>query len=473
MNHTIIELSDIEESVVQPVDVIIEVSISNNRLEASVKIDPPKNGGIGPNIQSLMTTIANNNITYGVNDKILLDLCKNPIYSKDILIAHGTKPINGEDGNYEILFQIVKDSKPKEREDGTVDFHNLEIVENVKKGQTLCTITPPTDGTDGVSVCSEKLSCIKGKNVPSLLGKNTKLNNDGTAILATIDGQVDYTLGKINVNETLYIRGNVDNSTGNIKVTSNVIVTGSVLPGFIVEATGNIQINGNISSATLKAGGNIILQSGVIGGKLNCEGDLTSRFIENCSIFAKGNIKADYIMNSNIKCGKDLHTINPISKIMGGNYVVGGNIIARIIGSTADIKTNLEIGTDSSTIKRQQDIIKELPMLEAKIHSLESLISLLRQFENAKRLTPEKKQILDDAVFSYEEITELFNNGKQELDQITESIRAKGYGRVICTGIIHPGTTLKIGTAQIVVNEILVGKSLYYSNEGICIGTAK
>ena len=460
----------IDDSSPQPIDAIIKVFISNNRLEAYINIAPPKNGGKPPSIQALMTALSNKNVTFGVIEKILDNISKSPIYDKNIIVARGVRPVNGINGSYEILFKIIRDLKPKEREDGTVDFHDLEIVENVKQGQTLCNITLPTEGTDGISVTNERISCIKGKPVPSLLGKNTKLNQDGTAIISKIDGQVNYNYGKINVNETLFIKENVDISTGNIKVAGNIIVSGAVHPGFIVEATGNIEVRGGVSSATLISGGNIILRSGAIGSNLNCEGDLTSRFIENSRVFVKGNIKTDYIMNSNIKCGKTLQTTSSISKIVGGTYLVGENIEARIIGSSAGVNTHLEIGTDSTIIKRQQELIKELPQSESKAHSLESLISLLRQYETANRLTPEKKKTLHDAVYSYQEIAKSIENGKKELAQITELINTKGYGRVVCSDTIHPGTTVKIGPFQMKVDEPLAGRSLYYSEDGICVG---
>lgn len=472
MTHSI-NNSTIDNSAPQPEDALIEVCILNNKLEACVNIVPPKHGGMGPNIQSLKTALTNQNVIYGVDEKTLHDICKTPIYNRNIIVARGTKPVNGIDGTYKILFRVVKDLKPKENKDGTVDFYNLGIVENVKKGQILCTIKPPTKGIDGISVTKEKIPCRNGKPVPLLQGKNTALNKDGTAIFATIDGQVDYVRGKINVNETLFIKENVDLSTGHIKVTGNVIINGAVHRGFVVEAAGNIEIKGRVSSATLIAGGNIILRSGVNGSKINCDEDLISRFIENCSVFAKGNIKTDYIMNSNIKCGKNLQTTSSISKIVGGTYLVGENIEARIIGSSAGINTYLEIGTDSTIIERQLELLKELPSLESKLHSLQSLISLLRQFETAKRLTPEKKQMLDNAVFSYSEISKSIENGKQELEQITESIRTKGYGRIICTGTIHPGTIVKIGSVQAKINEPLIGRTLYHSEEGICIGITK
>src|SRR5690606_15282707 len=117
-----------KEKVPQPVDAIIKISISKNKLEASLNIEPPKNDGKEPNIQDIKTALKDMGITYGINNSLLNDICGKPVYNKDIIIARGTEPICGEDATYEILFKTNKDFRPKEKEDGTVDFHNLEIV---------------------------------------------------------------------------------------------------------------------------------------------------------------------------------------------------------------------------------------------------------------------------------------------------------------------------------------------------------
>ncbi len=470
MNQSNKDESTIDNSVPQPIDSIIEISLSNNKLEASVKIIPPHNGGNELNIESLREILSNNNITHGINAKILFDLCKYPVYNESIVVAQGTSPVYGIDGSFKILFDNLKDSKPKIKEDGTVDFYNLENVESVKAGQLLCTIIQPKEGKDGISVCRDTIPYIKGKPILNLTGKNTTLGKNGTEINSTIDGQVDYSQGKINVFETLYIKSNVDNSTGNINVAGNVIISGTILSGFIVEATGNIQVQGGLSSVKLIAGGDIILRGGIIGGNISCEGDLTSKFIENCRVFSKGDIKTDYVLNSNIRCGKNLYAINSISKIIGGKYLVGENIVANTIGSSANIKTYLELGTDPATIKKQLELTRELPLLQTKKDSLESLIYLLQQFETNNRLTLEKKLMLEDAIFSYSEIVELIKNGQEELDKIRQSIKSKGYGRVICKGIMYSGTTVKIGTVQTIIKESIFAKSLYYSEEGIRFG---
>src|SRR5690606_16380994 len=109
------------------------------------------------------TALNDAGITYGIDENMLLNICDKPIYDKDIVIANGIEPINGKDGTYKLNFKTEKELRPKEKEDGTVDFYNLEIVENVKKGQILCEITPPTDGKDGMSVTGEIIYSIPGK----------------------------------------------------------------------------------------------------------------------------------------------------------------------------------------------------------------------------------------------------------------------------------------------------------------------
>lgn len=457
-------------SVPQPVDSVIEVSISSNKLEASIIISPPENGGIGPNIQTMKEALNKHRVIHGVNVKTLLEISKEPKYNESIKVAQGSASISGTDGSFQLHFDNSVDSKPKERADGSIDFFNFESNKNIKENQKLCTIILPKDGTNGITVLGDTIPFIKGKAVPPMVGKNTKLSEDGVTIISTIEGQAEYTQGKINIFDTLFIKGDVDSITGNINVLGNVIVNGTVLAGFIVKASGNIQIQGGLSAVKLVAGGDIILRSGIIGGNITCDGDLTSRFIESCKVFVKGNITTDYIMSSNVKCGKNLHAINAISKIVGGQYLVGENIQANTIGSNANIPTYLELGTDPETILRQQELIKEIPPLETKKESLESLIFLLKQFEASNRLTLEKKQMLDNALSSYNETVELIDSYKLELDKITESIKLKGYGRVICKGVLHSGTTVKIGSVQTTIKDTMFSKSLYYSSGGILIG---
>ena len=456
------------ESEPSPVDAVIHISFSDNRMEAYLRVEPPMNGGAAPTLQGFENALAMRKIIYGVKTEKLKALAENPVYNEEHLVATGVMPVNGVDGTYVFLFSLEKDYRPKERSDGSVDYRDLGIVENVKKGQALCTITHPTEGSEGIALTGLRLRQVKGKAVPPLSGRNTELSEDGTAIYSTIDGQVEFDGRKINVSETLFFKGDIDKSTGNIKFIGNVVIEGTVLDNFVVEAGGNIEIGGTVGSATLKADGNILLRSGIIGGEISCQGDLTSNFIEHCSVFARGNITADYIMTSNIKCGKSLKLIGSKGKFVGGSCIASQNITARIIGSSTCLETDLKIGMDPSVFARQQELIKLLPGLEKQITSLKNLIALLKEHEAAHRLVPDKKLILDNAQSSFGKCVVLFTRSNQELSEIQEKMDSASHGKIICTETIFPGTIVTIGAARLKVTDAMQSTSLYYSEGRIC-----
>lgn len=456
------------------VDAVIHISISDGGLQSCVTIEPPCNGGAAPTLNELESALANCGVSYHVDVEKLKELAAEPVYDSAVIVARGTAPVNGIDGTATFQFELEKESlKPRENDDGIVNYHDLDLVENVVKGQVLCVITPPSDGTPGISVRGKELPQKKGKPVPSYLGKNSELNESGTAILAKIDGQVDFVGRRINVNETFYVKENVDNSTGDITVSGNLVVRGMVMPGFKLTAGKNIDVYGTVESAALKAGGSVRLLSGITGSELACGGDLKSRFIENCSVIVKGDIRAEYVLNSNINCGKNFKAEGAIAKILGGRCLVGQNIEARTIGSAANIKTILELGTDPIIIERQQKLQAQVPDLEKQIESLRPLISLLHELESNDRLTPEKKEILSDITVNFDTSTQLLEEAKKELKIIAQAIFNRGYGRVICAGTIFPGTKVTIGTANYSVTDALMNASLFYQDGTICLGSAR
>jgi len=456
-----------------PENAIIHIKIAQNELEAYINIEPPNNGGLEPTFEALQAALSEYGISYNVNFEKLREIEAAPVYRSDILIACGVTPVDGVDGSASFKIRTEKSAlKPKEREDGSVDYYDLGIAESVVQGQVLCVITLPTEGTAGISVKGKVLPQRKGRPVPSYLGSNTELSEDGTAILSKINGEVSFIGNCIHVKDTFYVKGNVDTSTGNIKVLGNLVVSGMVMPGLKVEAGGNIDVRGTVEASSVKAGGSIRLHSGIIGSSLHCDGDLRCQFVENCTIFVKGDINAEYLINSDTKCGKSIKVVGSRAKIIGGSYVAGKDIEAQTIGSPAGVATKLELGTDPSVIERQQGLLSRIAELEKSIGNLNPLITILRQMEADDRLPPEKKEILDNVGFSYDSNIILLEEAKKELEKVTLLIKIRGFGRINCSGTIYQGTKVVIGGASIHVKEDLLRALLYYKDGSICIGTA-
>jgi hypothetical protein len=65
------------------------------------------------------------------------------------------------------------------------------------------------------------------------------------------------------------------------------------------------------------------------------------------------------------------------------------------------------------------------------------------------------------------------DEAKKELAEITQSVKAIGFGRIICTDAIHPGTMVVIGDANLSIKDALSNASLYYEEDAVCIGSAR
>ena len=152
--------------------------------------------------------------------------------------------------------------------------------------------------------------------------------------------------------------------------------------------------------------------------------------------------------------------------------LAGQNILTTTIGSIANVKTRLELGTDHTVIKRQQELMKKAPDLETSIEKLKPLLSLLTQLEKHDRLTPEKAEIYEKVKYSYRASIDELEGIHKELEIIAEKLNSRGYGRIICEGTIYPGTTVVIGPTTLNVTEKLINTSLYYSEGNIVTGVA-
>jgi uncharacterized protein (DUF342 family) len=160
------------------------------------------------------------------------------------------------------------------------------------------------------------------------------------------------------------------------------------------------------------------------------------------------------------------------ARIIGGNLMAGQNIEARVIGSPAGITTRLEIGTDPDVIKRQQELTVRIAELDKSVKSLQPLITMLRQLEEAGRMTVDKREILNNVGYSFDTNTKLLKDSKIELEGILESVKTKGFGRVVCNETIHSGTLVVIGGAMLNVREDLPFAALYYDGGEIKRGLA-
>lgn len=454
------------------IDATVKVTVSPDKMKAYVTFTPPDNGRM-LTLEEVLDELSKNGVIYGINRTNLETLVKYPVYNEMICIAEGTPPVNGENGKVEFHFDIKRDHRPTILEDGRVDFRELNLIQNIEKGGVLCSLIPPTPGKPGKTVAGTDIPALDGKPAVLPRGRNVVVSEDGTQLVAGIDGQISYIDGKVSVFATHEVKADVDNSTGNINFIGNVVVMGNVLSGFTIEAGGNVEVMGVVEGATIRAGGDIILRRGMQGmgkGILISGGDIIARYIENSNVEARNDIKAEAIMHSNVKCGNKLEISGRKGLLVGGSCKVGKEIIAKVIGSHLATVTEIEVGVDPAVRERYKAVRDEIVQMETDLRKAEQAIAILRKMELSGTITPEKKEMLAKSMRTRVYYSSRLMELKEELGQLEAKLQQEAYGRVRCHDIIYPGTRVAIGSCMMYVKENLHYCTLYRDGADIRVG---
>jgi len=450
----------------------VTVLISPDKMKAYIVLFPQE----GDNVitaEQIYEKLRESGVVFGIDDKVIESIVEAPVYNQQICVAQGTEPVNGTNGTIQFHFRTEKDLRPVVQEDGKVDFRSLNLIENVKKGDKLCTIIPPTQGISGNTVTGETVSAINGKPAVIPKGKNVSIGDDGLSLISNIDGQVEYVNDKVNVFPNYEVADDVDNSTGNINFVGNVIVRGNVLSGFKIEAGGFVEVWGVVEGAVIKANGSIILRKGMHGqdkGILISNNDIIAKYIEHSTIEAKNNVTAEAIMHCNLKCGNTLELVGRKGLIVGGKYRVGKRISAKTIGSYMSVGTEIEVGADPSLRERYREILKEIEKMEVDKKRAEQAIAILKKFQAAGAMTEERNEMMVRSVrtkvFYRSKIDEL----KKELLEIEAILLEDGKGKITVSDIIYQGTKVTIGPCAMNVIDNLRFCTLYRDGMDIRVG---
>lgn len=205
----------------------ISIFIDGLAVEAKIVLNSAAAGENSPSETEIYQALANRGIISGIKEPFVERLAAYPVYDRRFKIAEGGMPINGEDGQAIFHFDTSVQLTPNVTDGDIVDYKELDFAKNVKKGEVLCDLIPPTKGQEGRSIFGGPLPGSDGSPTPITCGNNTRLSEDGRQILADCDGQVFLKDNKICVSRVMTV-DNVDTSTGNIFFVGTINIRGDV-----------------------------------------------------------------------------------------------------------------------------------------------------------------------------------------------------------------------------------------------------
>ena len=462
LNKTLQNLTDtmlvkLTDSEMSPVSEKARVQVSQDRMTATIRLYPPSNHGKMFDKKDIMGELTYAGIRYGIAEPILDSLIKTPIYCRDITVAKGKDVIEGTDAKIDYHFETNPLAKPKLNEDGTVDFHQLNLFTTVEKDQLLATLTPEFLGEEGIDVFGKKIYPRKVKKLTLKHGKNIRLSEDKLQMFSEVNGDVKLEQGTVFVSGSYVVPADVDTSTGDIVYEGNVVVTGNVRTGFSIRAKGDVEVKGVVEGAEISAGGNIVLARGIQGmnrGKLEAGGDIVTKFIESATVKAKGTVRSGSILHSVVDAGDAIICEGKKAFVIGGSLTALHEISVKSIGNRVGTITKVKIGAELSVLENLQEMEKEYLENKAELEKSRQVLALFKKkVQSGQTLTPDKVKLIRNASDTVKTLEVRQEELHDLIQESREMIEANANGRLRVSGTAHAGVHVQIANSLYIVKD--------------------
>jgi len=266
-------------------------------------------------------------------------------------VCRGRDPVNGRPEIVTLKYQI-KTSIGTADETGKMDYKSRNFVNNIKRGDLVASYEPPITASPGITIFNTKAEPVMETPFTHKMGPGITLKAEEKIVISELDGVLHISEDNtISVTDLEVIHGDVDLNVGNLEVNGNILVEGNVLPGYEVIATGNITVKGNIEEASIRCGGSLTVEGGIIGSpqtEITVEHGVQANFIRNGKVTAKDDVEiATSVMNSTITTNGAVYAkADKKGKVFGGVISGRKGVEVYSAGNISGVKTHLMAGVD-------------------------------------------------------------------------------------------------------------------------------
>lgn len=445
-------------------DAICTVKVSDDRMHAEAEALAPE-GGEPLGWSSVCAAIESAGVIYGIDEgeiQLLIKDCAGATAGITVhrCVASGLKPGKPLPSRFENLVTPFQDRvlRPVEREDGSVDFHELGEIESVHEGDPLVRRHPPRPGRPGYDVFGEPLMLELPAETPFAVGEGTVIDAEDAGLLRASRGGVPHRLANgMSVNDVLQVMA-VDLHTGNIDLDGSLVVKGDVHSDMRVRVTGDVIVGGFIEAAQVSAGGDITAKQGIIGPTVQSS-------LHSCSVTGR-NITTRYAQNASLEAGEDItvglnllqcHVVacrnlsvggdrNRTSRISGGAIHARVSVSAGIFGSEKETTTRIVMDDAILKLRREADShYSERLEIEDTCEGLEHSLHDLRHKPASPAIDTMIERV-EATIGAYREQIAAFDAEESAKRQLLSEMTAAC--RVVARAQVHPGLELQCMDAR-------------------------
>ena len=225
---------------------------------------------------------------------------------------------------------------------------------------------------------------------------------------------------------TVYeVKGDVNYTIGNIDFEGDVIVRGDVLSGFIIHATGDIEVKGVVEDAEISAGRNVIVRGGFIGsgkGHITAEGDILLRYIHHQQATAGSDlIISNEATDAHLTARKGIKLLGSPGVLVGGVASADNFIECRFLGNDQGTTTDAVVAFDDELALALAKIEEQIDLAENQIRKINDTLDRMEEMDAfIHRISEERRAIysrLVDAKLTRQDDLDRFHSEKRILEE--------------------------------------------------------
>lgn len=369
------------------------LTIDDDIMRAEMLVLEPEKGK-EVTVAMALDFLLENEIKMGVDKEKLTKIIEQKVYSQPFTVATGKPSVDGENGWFEFLFDTKIEAKPQEKGDGSVDYYNTKLFEEVSIGDKLVIYHPATKGEFGFNIKGKFLMPKRGKELSVIKGKGFSVSDDKLTYTAEACGKIEYKYGEINISDMYVVEGDLDMTVGNIRFSGDVKVRGDVASGMIIEALGNVEIQGHVAGATIKAGKDILLKKGVQGAQkayIEAKGNIYGQFFEECNINCDKSLEANYLLNCNTCVKGKINIRGKKGVVVGGRTHGMLGIEIHDGGNDTGTPTILQVGISDEIMKEYAEIAVDIKKIDEELEPIERGVAKLAMIKETTGLSEHEK----------------------------------------------------------------------------------
>ncbi|NOX26379.1 MAG: DUF342 domain-containing protein [Deltaproteobacteria bacterium] len=397
-----------------------------------------------------------------------------------VLIARAIPPKPGKDAAISLYFDDEKRAGTP-RGDGSLDLRERNVVASIQEGTKIAVKTKAGKGIDGCDIFGGKIKAADGRELNILVDNGIRVEKGENSItyFAQKSGNVKFKNNRLIIADIYNISGDVDYNTGNIDINTDLLVKGSVLPGFRVRTRGSATFEGSIDNgATLFIEGDMVVNKGIMGEdtRIIVLGDLHSPFIQDAEVIVRGEtIIGSYLYNSMLRANGGISILKvqgrKSGRAVGGVTCSSTSINLSTAGNNSNLHTVLAIQADPEISCQLTKVQETRQLCKQNISKITRALPF-DTFEpaiiknNLAKLPPSRRLDIIKLLTNLNKLIKQQKLLKAKQQEIKAEIdRALEAAKIRITSGIFLGCEIQIGDKKLLLNEDL-GPAIFQLENG-------